>query len=129
MRYRITLLFIITLMSQVLAQKDIVHFENIGRVEGLAQSTITGILQGEDGFMWFATAEGLHRYDGYDLKIFKNDIGDTNSLSYNHITSIYEDDEGYIWVGTYAGQLDRFNKRTQLFKHYTFTDKDKNLDQ
>ncbi|MFT5723628.1 MAG: ligand-binding sensor domain-containing protein [Bacteroidia bacterium] len=129
MRIRISLLLLLSFLSHAMAQKDIVHFDNIGRVDGLAQSTISGIVQGKDGFMWFATAEGLHRYDGYDLKIYKHDIGDTSSLSYNHITSIYEDHQGYIWVGTYTGQLDRFDKRTQLFKHYPFKDRDKNINQ
>lgn len=115
--------------SVLFAQKDIAHFENIGRVDGLAQSTITGILQGSDGFMWFATAEGLHRYDGYDLKIFKHELADTQSLAYNHITSIYEDHEGYIWVGMYTGQLDRFDKKTHRFKHYNFFDREGNPNQ
>ncbi len=118
--FSICLLFLLSISAQ--AQKDIIHFENIGRVDGLAQSTITGILQGSDGFMWFATAEGLHRYDGYSLKIFKHEINDSTSLASNHITSIYEDHKGFIWIGTFAGQLDRFNKKTNQFKHYSFKD-------
>lgn len=129
MKKVLVLLICLATGLQSFAQKDIAHFENIGRVDGLAQSTITGILQGNDGFMWFSTAEGLHRYDGYDLKIFKHDLADSNSLSYNHITSIYEDHEGYIWVGMYSGQLDRFNKKTQKFKHYFFKDRENNINQ
>ncbi len=123
------LLFAFLLFGRIIAQKDIIHFDNIGRSDGLAQSTITGILQGSDGFMWFGTAEGLHRYDGYDLKIFKHDIRDSNSLSNNHITTIYEDLNGFIWVGTYTGQLDRFNKKTRIFEHFPFKDKTGSINQ
>ncbi|MFT4522133.1 MAG: ligand-binding sensor domain-containing protein, partial [Bacteroidia bacterium] len=105
------------------AQKDIIHFENIGREDGLAQSTITGITQGSEGFMWFGTAEGLHRYDGYDFKIFKHDIRQDNSLSNNHITCIYEDTKGRLWVGTFTGDLNEFDKRTHTFKKYVIRDK------
>ncbi|MFT7591710.1 MAG: ligand-binding sensor domain-containing protein, partial [bacterium] len=129
MRNLLTLCLLLLLGLTSHAQKDIIHFENIGRVDGLAQSTITGILQGQDGFMWFATAEGLHRYDGYNLKIFKHEITDSTSLASNHITSIYEDQSGFIWVGTFAGQLDRFDKRTNQFKHYSFIDRDSNANQ
>jgi ligand-binding sensor domain-containing protein len=102
------------------AQSDIVHFENIGREDGLAQSTITGILQDSEGFMWFGTAEGLHRYDGYDFKIFKHDLRDTTSLANNYITAIYDDNNDHIWVGMNTGQLDLFDKKRQTFKHFTF---------
>lgn len=104
------------------AQSDIVHFENIGRENGIAQSTISGIVQGNEGFMWFATAEGLHRFDGYEFKIFKHDLRDTSSLANNYITSLYEDSRGYLWIGTYTGQLDRFDKSTYEFKHFRFLD-------
>ncbi|MCB9262144.1 MAG: histidine kinase [Flavobacteriales bacterium] len=102
----------------VSAQSDIVHFENITREDGLAQSTINGILEGKDGFMWFATAEGLHRFDGYEFKIYKHDNKNPNSLISNHITALYEDNEGYLWVGTYNGGLDKFDKKSQKFTHF-----------
>lgn len=129
MRKVLILIVFFGICSLSFGQKDIAHFENIGRVDGLAQSTITGILQGEDGFMWFATAEGLHRYDGYDLKIFKHDLSDSTSLAYNHITAIYEDHKGFIWIGMYSGQLDRFNKKTHQFKHFNFNDREGNVNQ
>lgn len=107
-----------------LAQKDIIHFENIGRENGLAQSTITGIVEGNDGFMWFGTAEGLHRYDGYEFKIYKHVNRLESSLSNNHITSLFEDEEGYLWVGTYTGEVNRFDKVTQKFERFTILDAD-----
>ncbi|MBO6516343.1 MAG: histidine kinase [Bacteroidia bacterium] len=118
---RHSLLILLGLVALLVkSQSDIVHFENISREDGLAQSTITGIVQGKDGFMWFGTAEGLHRYDGYEFQIFKSDGRDTNSLASNHITSLYEDEEGYLWIGTYTGRLDRFDKKSRKFKHYRF---------
>lgn len=129
MRSLVLVIFLFCLSLTSFGQSDIVHFNNIAREDGLAQSTITGILQGSDGFMWFATAEGLHRFDGYEFKIFKHDIRDSSTLINNHITTIFEDKDGYIWVGTYTGQLDRFDKKRHKFKHYRFNDRTGNSNQ
>ena len=121
MRYTV-LGFLLLCSAFLWAQDDIIHFDNIGREDGLSQSTVSGIVQGDDGFMWFATAEGLHRYDGYKLKVFKHDLRDSNSLSDNHLTALYEDNKGYLWIGTYSGHIDCFDKRSKTFKHLRFKD-------
>jgi ligand-binding sensor domain-containing protein len=113
--------------EMVWAQKDIVHFENIGRENGLAQGTITGIVEGKEGFLWFGTAEGLHRYDGYQFKIYKHVNRDDSSLSNNHITSLFEDKAGYLWVGTYSGEINRFDKVTQNFDKFPIIDTDSSI--
>src|SRR6056300_1140188 len=118
--------FLLLCSTFLWAQDDIIHFDNIGREDGLSQSTVSGIVQGDDGFMWFATAEGLHRYDGYKLKVYKHDIRDSNSLSDNHLTALFEDSKGYLWVGTYSGNIDRFNKKTKTFEHLRFKDTEGN---
>ena len=68
--------------------------------------------------MWFATANGLNKYDGYKFTVYKNIPGDSTSLSNNWITTIYEDRTGQIWVGTNNGGLCRFNRETDNFKRY-----------
>lgn len=40
--------------------------------------------------MWFGTREGLNKYDGYTIKVFKNNPADQNSISNNFINSIAE---------------------------------------
>jgi signal transduction histidine kinase/ligand-binding sensor domain-containing protein len=51
--------------------------------------------------MWIGTENGLNRYDGHSLKIFRP--GDSNSLSNEIINTIAEDTNGTIWVGTMDG--------------------------
>lgn len=104
------------------AQKDIVLFENITSENGLAQNTITSIVHGQDHFIWIATAEGLHRYDGYDFQIYKHKSGDSACLSDDYITSMIETDDGLLLVGTYSGALDLFDKRKRSFSHIHLTD-------
>ena len=70
-------------------QKDDIKFERW--YEGLSQKSVLCISQDSKGFMWFCTYDGLHRFDGYKVKVYKSDIGDPSSLSNNTVRFIYED--------------------------------------
>jgi signal transduction histidine kinase/ligand-binding sensor domain-containing protein/AraC-like DNA-binding protein len=79
-----------------------VRFNQITSNDGLSQNTVDYILQDRRGFIWFATWNGLNRYDGYSFKIYKADKKE-NSISNNYIHSICEDLEGNLWIGTENG--------------------------
>src|SRR5687768_12481702 len=66
-------------------------FKHISSEQGLSNSTIEVIFQDHRGFMWFGTRDGLNRYDGYQMTIYRHDPRDTNSISDNYIRFIYED--------------------------------------
>ncbi len=95
-----------------------VKFNHIGVEEGLSQNTVDCIIQDRYGFMWFGTADGLNRYDGYEFKIYSYDPDDPHSISDNYIHEIYEDREGILWIGTDNGGLNRFDRFTEKFRHY-----------
>ena len=82
--------------------------------EGLSQSRILSIIEDKRGFMWFGTADGLNRYDGYNFKIYRNVFGDSTSIQNNTINSMVESDDGIIWIGTNNG-LSMFNPYTETF--------------
>jgi ligand-binding sensor domain-containing protein len=46
------------------------RFDKIGTKQGLSQSTVLATFQDSKGFLWFATTDGLNRYDGYRFTIF-----------------------------------------------------------
>lgn len=64
--------------------------------EGLSQGMIYDILQDRDGFMWFATKDGLNRFDGYRFEVFTNDPFDPFSIAGNEVVSLLEDKQGNI---------------------------------
>ncbi|HQW42136.1 MAG TPA: two-component regulator propeller domain-containing protein [Flavobacteriales bacterium] len=82
---------------------------------GLPQGLIWSILQDQQGFLWFATKDGLARYDGYEYRVFRNIPGDTTSLAGNHITALLEDSLGFLWIGTEQDGLHRYDPRTGRF--------------
>ncbi len=65
--------------------------------------------------MWFATKDGLNRYDGYTFKVFQNDPEDSFSISSNYISALFEDSRGRIWIGTLSGGLDLYNPDDETF--------------
>jgi diguanylate cyclase (GGDEF)-like protein len=95
-----------------------IRFRHITPQDGLSQETLYAILQDRDGLMWFATQEGLNRYDGYEFTTFKSDPLDPSALSQPMVRTLYEDREGVMWIGTDSGGLNRFDRATQTFARY-----------
>lgn len=85
---------------------------------GLSQNTVHHILQDKDGFMWFATEDGLNKYDGYNFTVYKNNQQDSYSISDNFIWTIYQDRNGVLWMGTNSGGLCSFDKGKEKFVTY-----------
>jgi signal transduction histidine kinase/ligand-binding sensor domain-containing protein/CheY-like chemotaxis protein len=100
------------------SQNQQIHFSHIGYRNGLSERNVNFIYQGKRGFMWIATRDGLNRYDGYRIKVFRNNPDDPYSISNNYITHIAEDKQGNIWVATQGGGLNKFDRRTNKFTHY-----------
>ncbi|HPH85478.1 MAG TPA: two-component regulator propeller domain-containing protein, partial [Ferruginibacter sp.] len=83
--------------------------------DGLSQGFVYDGLQDKEGFMWFATMDGLNRYDGYGFKVYKNDPENKYSLPENSIYSLAEDDKGNLWIGTLRKGLYVMDKRRERF--------------
>src|SRR5215471_2536408 len=67
--------------------------------DGLPHSVVGAIYQDSKGFIWFATADGLSRFDGYRFTNYGKQDGLPNAI----VTSITEDAKGQLWVGTMGG--------------------------
>ena len=99
------------------AQISDVKFRHISSEQGLSNTTINCIFQDSRGFMWFGTRDGLNRYDGAKVTIYKNDPNDKTSISDNFINAIYEDADQQLWIGTTYG-LNKFNPVTNTFTSF-----------
>ena len=112
------LLLLSFLPMQLHAQAPRLRFTHITYEKGgLSNSTIESIFQDSRGFIWFATRDGLNRYDGYQVTIFKHQPADSNSISDNYIKCIFEDREHLLWVGTSNG-LNCYQPHTGKFIPY-----------
>ena len=93
------------------AQKQ-TRYERLSTASGLSQSSVYKIIQDKQGFLWFATGDGLNRYDGHNFKIYRNDPSDPTTLSGSEIFTVAQDDEGNLWVGTRNSGLNKIELAT-----------------
>ena len=96
-------------------------FSYLGVEDGLSQVSVLNIFQDSDGYIWFGTRNGANRYDGYEFKLYQNEVNNPASISDNYIRKINEDKNKNIWIGTSNGvncidyktqQISRFYPRT-----------------
>jgi ligand-binding sensor domain-containing protein/signal transduction histidine kinase/DNA-binding response OmpR family regulator len=107
------------------AQAPPLKFKHISTEQGLSNSTIESIYQDKRGFIWFGTRDGLNRFDGYQMVVYRYDRRDSTSISDNFIRYIYEDHHQTLWVGTING-LNRFDVAKNNFVRYKHIPTDNN---
>ena len=77
------------------------------------------IFKDSQGFIWISTLKGLCRYDGYNVKIFKQDKNNPASIGGTAAGFICEDKEGNIWSTQTNGSISKYNKSKNTFTSYT----------
>jgi signal transduction histidine kinase/ligand-binding sensor domain-containing protein/AraC-like DNA-binding protein/AmiR/NasT family two-component response regulator len=92
------------------------RFQHINKSNGLSHNFTRSIIRDFEGYMWFGTADGLNRYDGYTMRVYKKDAM-INSLSSSDILRLFEDSKHNLWVGTGAG-LNLYNRDKDVFERY-----------
>ncbi|SDS49261.1 Two component regulator propeller [Mucilaginibacter mallensis] len=111
--------------SVLMAQNLNLKFKHITTTDGLSGNTIESIFQDSRGYIWFGTRDGLNQYDGYNIKIFRNNGNNTKSISDNYIKCISEDAQHNIWIGTLNG-LNKFDPYKNTFTTYKHDPSNKN---
>lgn len=101
--------------TRTLGQSNEYAFSHLDLAAGLSNNHITCIYKDPRGYMWFGTASGLNRWDGYQFKVFKHDSRDTNSVSDNYIEQMFQGPDGKLWVESRAGRFNIFDFTTGQF--------------
>ena len=89
-----------------------IQIKDIPHIDKLSTNAINTIFQDSEGYIWYGTAEGLCRDDGYNIHTFRSDFKDPDMMPSNVITCLGEDSITHnIWIGTDKG-LYILNKQT-----------------
>ncbi|VBB45174.1 conserved exported hypothetical protein [uncultured Paludibacter sp.] len=102
------------------------RFQNFSTTDGLSNNSVLGIVQDYNGMMWFATMDGLNRFDGYNFTVYKHESNNPQSLSNSFITCVELDKYGNLWVGTQNG-LNRYDRKTNSFIRYFHSEKNQSI--
>lgn len=83
------------------------QFTSISVKEGLADNIVSSIEQDHLGYMWFATLDGLDRFDGYK---FTNYSLKGFGLNYDGISYVAEDAAHNLWVRSHGQDVYVFDR-------------------
>ncbi|WP_345953412.1 two-component regulator propeller domain-containing protein [Mucilaginibacter sp. PAMB04168] len=107
-------------LTGVYAQQSQISLTTLNSYNGLSQNTINCCFKDRYGFMWFGTQDGLNKYDGYNVTVYKHHSKDKKTLPANHITSLGEDADGNLWIGTRLGGLSKYDRSLDSFVNYKY---------
>lgn len=79
-------------------------------IESLSNNCLLMLEQDDEGFLWCGSYDGLNRYDGKRIKVFRFEFDNPGSLSGNIIYELRRAEPGCMWVLTTMG-FDKFSTR------------------
>ena len=103
-----------------------INFSYISINEGLSQSTVFSIDQDQRGNMWFATYDGVNKYDGYSFTVYQHNEDDPNSIANDISRIVKADSQGRVWIGTRDG-LSYYDEEKDKFRNFFYEKKGKKL--
>lgn len=106
------LLFLFLLLSVVPVKAGYVVSKVENLENGLSNSSVLCMHQDRRGFIWAGTYDGLNRYDGLDVQVYRFEYGNKYSLSSNIMHGISDADNNCLWVNTFLG-VDKFSLDTK----------------
>ena len=109
------LICLVLLIPTMLLAQPSCQIRHFSIYNGLAQRTVSDIVQDSKGFIWFSTWNGLNRYDGYTFKNYKAYPGDGCTLTSNRILRIVPDQQNNIWCQTYDARVYLFDSHQEKF--------------
>ena len=89
-------------------------FKHLEVKDGLSSNRVNDIFKDSEGFMWFATASGLNRYDGCQMKVYRSHNLDLGPLPDNCVQKVQEDGKKRLWIRTAAGYT-IYDSKTESF--------------
>ncbi|MDI1251869.1 hybrid sensor histidine kinase/response regulator [Thermomonas sp.] len=120
MLHRICMLLVFWLLcaNALAAVPERPHFRIIGPAQGLPSTEIRVLARDHDGYLWIATADGLARYDGVGMRVWRYDPADPDGLPGNNIQTLMIDADDRIWVAVEGAGISVLDAQRHAFVHY-----------
>jgi signal transduction histidine kinase/DNA-binding response OmpR family regulator/ligand-binding sensor domain-containing protein len=92
-------------------------YQQVDKRAKLSNSAITSVYMDQFDHIWLGSWDGLDRYDGSSIRVYKPDPFLKGTISNNVIRNFLEDDYGNLWVVTHQG-INKYNRTTDSFQSY-----------
>lgn len=113
-RFFTTILLVIYFYLSALGQQ--IQFETVSAIDGLSQNSVVSVAQDSMGFIWFATQDGLNRYDGSNFQKYEVFFKDITEKDFSQLGKLSVDSKSKIWMTTLSGGLQYFSQKENKFK-------------
>lgn len=119
MKYLFTFVFC---MPFFIAQAQQYTIKKLGLEKKLSNNYIIDIAEDKNGYLWFATEDGLNKLEGGVFNPFyKKEKGKSLNLTGNELNCLLDDPQDpVLWIGTQRAGLNAFNYQTneqRIFQH------------
>jgi ligand-binding sensor domain-containing protein len=112
------ILLLIFVTNSILAQNNYIlnDFYHLKIGDGITANSICDITQDSIGQMWFATKNGVVRYDARQLFTYRNCSDKINKMADNFITRVFVDAKARLWITTQKG-VSIYNDKKDVFEY------------
>ena len=86
-------------------------------VDELSNSAVTSVYMDQNDRVWLGTWDGLDRYDGSSITVYKPDPFSKGKISNNVVRDFLEDGDGNLWIITHQG-INKYSRETDTFQTY-----------
>jgi ligand-binding sensor domain-containing protein len=108
------------------AQPKTLSVDHLTVENGLPENFATAIVQDAKGYIWIGTQLGLVRYDGYGMKVYKEELDKVKSGFYGAY-ALFIDSRKRLWVGTALQGLLKYDPIKDAFTTYPLSSNNETL--
>ncbi|RMA64224.1 signal transduction histidine kinase [Ulvibacter antarcticus] len=91
-------------------------FSQLSVNDGLSQNSVVSIAQDSTGYLWFATQDGLNKYNGNEFKYYPKLFEDITKENYSKLGKIYIDRKNEIYLITKDKILEKYDPKIDSFR-------------
>lgn len=114
------LVLLLEMAHWIHGQQKEYKFINFSSKNGLTSNSVNAIIKDRNGFMWFATEDGLNRFDGLNFTAYHHKDRDSTSIGRGPVIAMTQDKTGNLWLATNL-TLSMYNLNVDSFINYDFT--------
>lgn len=114
----LSILALLVWSDVLLAQYSFPYSQFIESVDGQNIQPNGSIVQDTQGYLWIPTSDGLVRYDGYELEVFRRSQTDTTGSLADHIQTLQIGNDDRIFLITHFQGFSIFDPKTERFQNW-----------
>ena len=112
-------LFIICLLNAFNCWSQTYTIKRLGMEKGLSNNFVIDIAEDKNGYLWFATEEGLNKLEGATFTTYYKTENNEQGITGNELNCLLDDpEENILWIGTQRAGLNAFDYKDNTFTIY-----------